>query len=159
MFHPKTDGFVSVLSAVVLFAEQSHEVVLRYGDFRGGTGVFSTDVFYDLVVTYRSAFYDKKCVAEIVVASPIAYLRFEVRPVGGVETAHLRTHVGEVERLSVGIHGEEAVGRRTEVTALVTAPAEITQFISFSGGNIRIGLEGIALPDFAVPFCTFPIIT
>jgi len=60
--------------------------------------------------------------------------------------------------LSVGIHGEEAVGRRTEVTALVTAPAEITQFISFSGGNIRIGLEGIALPDFAVPFCTFPII-
>ena len=103
MFHPKTDGFIGVLFAIVFLAEQCHEIVLRYGNLLSFNGIVTgvVDILYNLVVADGTAFHNEKGVTETAVSAPIPNLIFQVGPIVAIETALLRTHVRHIEGLFV----------------------------------------------------------
>ena len=132
---PKSDGLVSVLSTCVFLAKQGHEIILRDGHSASG-------VCFNLAVENRAAFHDEERVTKGTVAPPVLYLTFQVHPVVLVEPSHLRTHVGQVKGLPVGIFGEQPVGRGAKVPPVVAASPVVFQFRALSGRNIRVAWKG-----------------
>ena len=116
--NPKACSF----EGCAFLAQYSHKEVFRYRN------VVSIDscclmalaayIFNDVLSLVNGAsLANKECVKII---SPCAYLIFHRCPNAGVELVVLRLHIGDVEGLIVALNGALAVGRRTDVTMIVT---------------------------------------
>ena len=78
----------------------------------------AVDILNDVCFIINSTTLADKQRVEIV--GPGAYLTLHLRPNASVELVVLRLHIGDIEGLVVALNGALAVGRRTDVTMIVT---------------------------------------
>ena len=138
MLHPEGEGLV----ALRVLAQDGHEEVARHEQSLGGGHEQLVGAVDGAALAHI------ECVAKLRPV-PGAHLPLHLGPQTGVELVELRLHVGEEERLVVGLEAAQTVGRGADVAVVESAPPEgVAREVEHRGdvgvGRILVGVGVVA---------------